>query len=296
MKKTLRQLLLIFLAGLFLLSCGRSGLKIPSSSGAVVKAKAVFVYDLKKDKLLLMKGAKKVQPASLTKLLTLITGEDVLKDDAVITAGDELQKVQPHSSLAWIRRGMKVNTDTLRKGMLLPSGNDAAYIYAAAAGRALLKKEGKSGGTEEALRRFCQAMNDKAAEIGMKKSHFVNPDGYKEKGLTTTPGDMLLLSREFLRHKIYQKITALPSADVRYVSGETNHYVNSNKLLQKNSPYYTPGIVGVKTGSLPEYCCLIAHYQKEGTDLLVGVFGSPTDADRYKDTLTLLRSFGAPLH
>lgn len=129
-----------------------------------------------------------VEPASLTKLMTAYLVFDALRAQKL-----KPQQVLPVSERAWKMPGsrmfidlkMQVPVDDLIKGMVVQSGNDAAMALA----------EGVGGGVE----RFVQLMNEQATAMGMKSTHYKNPEGLPEPGHTTTARDLGILTQRLVR-------------------------------------------------------------------------------------------------
>ena len=108
------------------------------------KAPRIALYDISAQTLLYVKnGDEKCAPASLTKLMTAIVALETADLDTVITAGNELYLLDPESSRAGLYIGHKMTLKQALQGLLLKSGNDAAYIIAAQLGH--LMDESVSG-------------------------------------------------------------------------------------------------------------------------------------------------------
>lgn len=256
------------------------------NGGYDVKSRQYFVYDLSAGKPLNFCGAEKVvYPASCTKLLTALTALEYLNPDDIVTAGDEVSFIADGSSIAYIQKDMKLSVEMLIEGMLLPSGNDAAYVLAAAAGRKISGDDGITA--EKAVETFVAEMNVYAAELGMCGSHFTTPDGYCGSDHYSTLEDMALLSVLAYNNDIIRKYASLPSDSVTYASGETNTWLNTNECLDASSEYYNKNIVGLKTGSLDKYYNLIAAVSDGGRTYIIGVFGLKNKEDRFDDVNTI---------
>lgn len=232
----------------------------------------------------------KVYPASVTKLFTAFVALQHLDPQDPCTAGSELDLVGAGSSMAWIYRGQTVTAEMAVQGMLMNSGNDAAYILAAAAGRKIAGDENL--GAAEAVKVFVQEMNDQAAALGLADTHFCNPDGYHDDEHYTSLNDLVVIGQLSMVNETIRKYAAMAEGDVTYKSGQTNHWVNTNSLLHEDSPFYEPTAVGLKTGhtSGAGYCLLSAFRRDEGYTI-VGVFGSATYDHRFRDTLLLGNAF-----
>ena len=256
-----------------------------------IQAGYVFVYDLCTDRMIYSSTdvADKLYPASITKLYSAFVGLMYLEPDAVITAGEELSLVQPGSSVAYISKGSRLTVEMLIEGMLLPSGNDAAYIVAAAAGREIAGDPKLD--PVQAVQIFVAEMNREAFRLGMVNSKFTNPDGYHAGGHYTCPEDAALIGSLALNNPIIAKYIGMLSDSVRFESGEKITWSNTNRLLNPESEYYVPSAVGMKTGYTSEagYCLLAAFCQGE-EQYLVGIFDAETKLSRYSDAAKLLEA------
>ena len=258
--------------------------------GAQVSAKRAFVYDSFLD-IAFAKGDmnQRIYPASITKLYTAYVALQYLTPDTVITAGGELSFVGAGSTVAYISRGDRLTAEMLVQGMLLPSGNDAAYVLAAGAGRVIL--ENPDASPREAVDAFMEAVNLQTEEDGLTGTHFSVPDGYHRADHYTTMGDLLRIAHLALENSVIASYAGMLSAKVVYESGETNRWTNTNRLLDPSSPYYRENAVGLKTGHTSQagYCLLAA--ERRGDRLIItGVFGCASVDKRFEDTVTLLES------
>ncbi len=252
------------------------------------KAAAVYTVDNKqfnyKDNI-----DAKVAPASLTKLLTAAVALKNVKPETVFTVGEEQWLVQPNSSLSNIEVGNTLTLKTLITGMLMASGNDAAYAVAVNVAREM--NPSKEMSSEEAVDYFCGLMNDMAAEIGMTNSKFVNPDGWDDEEQYTTVSDLVKLAEYVLGVPEIMEITATYQTTVQFESGENATWINSNLLLDEYSDYYCEEAIGMKTGTTPNAGnCLIAAFKKSGITYITVVSGCDYDTDRYELTLKFFNS------
>ena len=253
-------------------------------------AKMAFVYDTGLSHMCYMggDGDEPLCPASITKLITAYTVLQIMDPETVVTVGEEITWIDPDSSRAWIDQGYQLTVEMLIQGMLMPSGNDAAYTLAVAGGRALA--EDPELDRKQAFGLFVDEMNGYARQLGMKNSHFMNPDGIDEDGHYTTMNDLVVLAEAVMQDALIMKYAAMAKADVVFASGETITWHNSNYLLHPEyEDFYTPEAVGLKTGSTDKAgkCLLSAFLREDGTYLIVGVLGSTENTDRFSDTLIL---------
>ena len=260
-------------------------------------ASHAFVYDLQKDTMLFVKGDpdEKLAPASLTKLFTAYTALRYLEPDAVLTAGEEVEWIDPDSSRAFIYSGQQVTAQMCMEGMIVSSGNDAAYILAVAAGRAIQKDPALAA--HAAFSSFVGEMNVQVLNQGLTGTHFANPDGIDSPGHFTTMNDLVLISKLALENDLINKFAGTPKDSVTYASGQSATWLNTNLLLHPQSGYYCEYATGLKTGSTDDAGnCLLSTFYTEDTDLLIGVLGCPEDTDRYRDTLRLFSHYtGIPI-
>lgn len=248
----------------------------------------VFVYDTAQGQLLFTAGDPdaRIAPASLTKLFSAYVALQHLKPDAVITAGEEVNWIDPESSVAFIYRGQKVTAEQCVKGMLMQSGNDAAYILAVAAGRAIQGDPALSA--KAALSVFVGKMNETALQLGLENTRFANPDGIDAPGHYTSLHDLAAISVLALENPLIRQCAAAVKETVTYVSGETVNWKNTNELLHPESEFYCEAACGLKTGSTTGAGkCLISAFRQEQGYLIIGTLGSPEEEGRYRDTLNL---------
>lgn len=249
---------------------------------------AAFIYDAAQEKMIFSstEGTQQLYPASVTKLFSAWVALSLLEPHKVVTAGEELKLVQPGSSRAYIGSRCRLTVEMLIEAMLIPSGNDAAYVVAAAAGRALLKDEKADAGS--AVAAFLAEMNRLAQELGFENTHFANPDGYHAEDHYSCPNDIARMGALALENDVIAKYIRLQQDSVVFASGERIAWYNSNHLLNRQSPYYAPSAVGMKTGYTEQagHCLLAAFHEGEQT-MLVGIFGSASQYQRYADAAAL---------
>ena len=261
------------------------------AAAAKIKAGHIFVYDTSRRKMLFSStpSTEALYPASITKLFSAWVALQILPPETVVTAGKELGLLQPGSSTAFIAYGSRLTVEMLVEAMLLPSGNDAAYILSAAAGREL------AGDPElpakKAVALFMDEMNRRSEEVGLANSHFVNPDGYHNEDHYSCSGDLATVGELALKNKIIAKYMALQQDSVTFHSGETVTWYNTNRLLNPESAWYCEAAVGMKTGYTQEagYCLLAAFQQEEG-HILVGIFDGENKLSRYTDAVVLFEA------
>jgi len=256
-------------------------------------AKHSFIYIVESEQFLMLKGNadERIYPASLTKLFATYVALLYLDPDTKITTGSEVYDVETDSSKAGLGPGLTLTVRQLVQAMLLSSGSDASMTLAAATGRKLENDPNLS--YKKAIERFMEEMNTVAGKLGLSGSHFVTPDGYHHEDHYTTPRDMqkvaaLALAQPTLR-EVMEMRQAKPDVKLPHLS---NPWVNTNFLLQPNSPYYIPAAFGMKTGhTAAAGGCLLASFNVDGETLIVGIFGCEKREDRFVDAQKIYEAY-----
>jgi len=206
--------------------------------------------------------------ASTTKLMTaLLTLERSNLDDVVPAAP---YHPQPAESVAGLRAGERLTVRDLLRALLLQSANDAAVTLAV-----------DVGGSQAA---FVRAMNARAAQLGLRNTHYANPVGLDERGNYSSARDLVTLARVLLRNRFFARTVDRPRATL--TSGaRVRRIVNRNLLVRR-----VPFVDGVKTGHTAQAgYVLIGAGERGGVRLVSAVLGDPSEAARDDDTLALLR-------
>lgn len=259
--------------------------------GAETDGRHIFVFDAGAGEMVWCSTdpQDKLYPASITKLYAALVGLMYLEPDAVITAGEELKLVQSDSSRAYLSRGCKITVKMLVEGMLVPSGSDASYVFAAAAGRAVAGDESLSG--EDAVAAFVEEMNRQGEKLGLQNTHFTNPDGYHDDDHYMCPADAALVADMAWENPVIREYMALQQDSVRFVSGETITWYNNNLLMDPTAPCYSASAVGMKTGYTSQAGnCLLAAFRQGDKAIIVGIFGSAEKYPRYESALKFFKA------
>lgn len=252
----------------------------------------ILVYDATNDEIFYKRTleGEKLYPASITKLFSAYVALQYLDPEEVLTAGDELELVKPGSSVAYIGRGHQLYARTVVEAMMLPSGNDAAMVLAAAAGRRIAGDE--TIGAAEAVAVFVDEMNRMGEELGFERSNFANPDGYHLGCHYTCLNDMARIAKLALEDKTISRYIRRFEDDVVFVSGQTIKWKNTNLLLNPEEGFYRGDAIGMKTGHTrqAQYCLMSAFKCADGRTIVIGTFGTADEYDRLRDTLKLINT------
>jgi D-alanyl-D-alanine carboxypeptidase (penicillin-binding protein 5/6) len=253
-----------------------------------VDAEAAILFNARTGKVLYCKNAAQAMfPASTSKLLTALVALQWCQVEEEVTIGDEITMIASDSTRAYLRQGQVLTIYDLLSGMLLPSGNDAAYSIAAYVGRKSLQSPEAT--KEEAIAEFVRLMNEKANDLGVKNSCFKTPDGYDAIGQYTTAFDMGLIGMAAAENDIIVEVTKKSSSRNIFPSGEDVTWNSTNKLVTKYSGQYYSKAIGLKTGtSTMAGRCLVAAAKDENR-LVVCVVMDSSSAGRWEDAISMLK-------
>lgn len=205
---------------------------------------------------------ERLYPASTTKIITALVALDLYKPDDVIT----VKTIKDEGQTMGLVMNERITVENLLYGLLVHSGNDAAYAIADASG----------------YDTFIDLMNKKTKELGMKNSHFKNPAGLDNSEQYSTAYDLAVASRELLMNPFLKKIVGTKEIIISDVDYQIFHKLsNVNKLLGE-----IQGIGGLKTG-YTEFAGenLVSLYKKDGHEYIIVILKSQ---DRFEDTRQLV--------
>ena len=213
---------------------------------------------------------EQLEPASVTKVMTLLLVMEAL--DAGQLTLEEPVTVSAYAagmggSQVYLEEGEQMTVDELLKCVTVVSGNDAAVALAE-----------RVAGSESA---FVDRMNQRARELGMADTTFLNCTGLPAQGHVTSAYDIALMSRELiLNHPAIRDYATIWMDSIR--GGEFG-LTNTNRLIR-----FYPGATGLKTGSTDAALyCMSATAERDGMELIAVVMRAPT-AQRFEDAKALL--------
>ncbi len=257
-----------------------------TSAYVSIEARNAYATDLDTNEVIFSKASKAaVMPASTIKLLTALTALDYFSLDDVVTIGNEVKLPPPDASVAGLSSGMTLTIGQLTDALILPSGADAAYALAVAAGRRI---GGNDLGAKAAITSFVAAANKKAVSLGATHTRMADPCGYDHKGQVTTAEDIAKIAAAFVSvPELRSKCAAYKLTDTLRRGGRLT-FTNTNLMLDPYSAYYDERVSGVKTGTTDGAGnCLVALATVDGRRILTVVMGSSYDG-KYTDTKALL--------
>jgi len=213
----------------------------------------------------------KLEPASVTKIMTLLLVMEAVDSDRI--SPDQTVTISAHAvsmggSQIWLKEGEQMTVHDLLKAVAVVSANDGAVALAELV-----------AGSEEG---FVALMNQRAAELGMADTTFVNCTGLPAAGHLTSAHDIALMSRELiLNHPSIREYTTIWMDSLRDGAFQLT---NTNKLIR-----FYDGATGLKTGSTDSALyCLSATAERGGMELIAVVLKAPTSQDRFDAARALL--------
>ncbi|BAU29106.1 D-alanyl-D-alanine carboxypeptidase (penicillin-binding protein 5/6) [Aneurinibacillus soli] len=218
-------------------------------------------------------GHKPLPPASITKVMTMLLAMEAM-DRGELKLTDKVRTSEYAASMGgsqiFLEPGEEMSVDEMLKGIALASGNDASVAIAE-----------HLAGTEQA---FVKKMNQRAKELGMDDTTFLNPNGLPIAGHVSSAHDIALMSRELLKHEEITKYTGLYQDYLRKGSKKPFWLVNTNRLVR-----FYAGADGLKTGYTSEAkYCLTATAKRGNMRVIAVVMGEPDSKTRNQEVSSML--------
>lgn len=237
-------------------------------------AKSAILIEASTGEILYQKNAnERLAPASMTKIMSLILiMENIengnLKWNDIVVVSKNASSMG--GSQIFLETNEMMTVEDLVKGICIASGNDATVALAE-----------KIAGTEKA---FVKLMNDKAKNLGLKNTNFVNATGLDAEGHYSSAHDMSVMARELVRHEKILEFSSIYEDYLRKNTAKKFWLVNTNRLVK----FYSY-IDGLKTGYTGDAgYCLTATGKKNDMRLISVVMGEENTDNRTADTLAML--------
>lgn len=267
------------LAFLFILIIMGNVINIPiiKANSLEINAKSALLMEPTTGTILFEQNAhESLRPASVTKIMTLLLIYEALEEgkihwNDVITVSERAAGMG--GSQVFLSPEEEIDVATLVKSIVVASGNDASVAMAE-----------HIAGSEET---FVQLMNQKAKELGMKNTHFVNSSGLDADGHMTTAYDVAIMSRELITRfpQIHEFSTIWHDNLVhqRKKGEEVTDLTNTNRLLK-----WYEGANGLKTGSTSKALyCLSGTAERNGLKLIAVVMAAPDHKTRFQEVMKM---------
>ena len=260
------------LALALLLSPSAAAVPAPDGPALALSAHAALLMEKETGTILYEQNIhEKLEPASVTKIMTLLLIMEGLDSGSI--SREDLVTVSAHAagmggSQVYLKEGEQMTAGDLIKCITVVSGNDAAVAMAE-----------HLAGSEEA---FVSQMNQRASQLGMTDTTFLNCTGLPAQGHETSAHDVAIMARELiLNHPSIREYTTVWMDTIR---GGTFGLTNTNRLVR-----FYQGATGLKTGSTQgALFCMAATAERDGMELIAVVMKSPTSAQRFEDAKALL--------
>jgi len=248
---------------------------VNNSFGLKTSAKSILVIDNNSGAVLYSKNSKAVLPiASITKLVTaLVVLDNNPEWEKEVTIKESDQR---DGGIVYLLPGEVVTVKDLFNLMLTASSNEAAIALARSSD----------------LQDFNAAMNNKAAQLEMFESYFLDPSGI-EPGNTSSPGDLIKLAKAAFSNSQITEVLENTEYQFEIINNQRLVRAFSTDLLLNsflNQEDYGYNIIGAKTGYLDEagYCILIQVEKSQGQSITIAMLGAKTIIDRWQDTKGLV--------
>lgn len=236
-----------------------------------IAAKSCILMDVATGTILYEKNSHEaLAPASITKVMALLLTMEAIESgqfstDTVLSASEHACSMG--GSQIWLEPGEQMSVHDLLKAAVVGSANDATVVL----GEAI-------AGSEES---FVALMNERAKELGLNDTNFVNATGLDADGHLTSAHDIAVMSKELIKHDLIKEYSTIWMDSLR--NGESE-LVNTNKLVR-----FYEGCTGLKTGTTSKAgACLSATAKKQGMELVAVVMGAATSNDRFNGARKLL--------
>ena len=241
-----------------------------------VKAPSAILMDSRTGKALFEKAAdERRYPASTTKIMTCLLALEKGKLDDIVTVG-KMPALEKGSTIIDLKQGETMKLEELLYGLMLESGNDAAQAIAIHL----------AGSLED----FADMMNQKAQELGMTSTHYINPHGLNHEEHYTTARDMAKLAIAARKYPEFVKIVGTYKHTVPATNKhEERTWFNSNRLIsQKEGEIYAYRYAtGIKTGYTSAAQSALVSSAQQGDLDLVAVVLKDTTLDKWTDSITM---------
>jgi D-alanyl-D-alanine carboxypeptidase (penicillin-binding protein 5/6) len=256
--------------------CDRRAAQAQDASGLDISAKHYIVVDADTGEIFAQHNADDhVAMASLTKIFTAIEAIELAPaNDQITTSAADM--VSSEATQMGFGPGETFPLDDLIYGMLLPSGNDAARAVARSLGA-------EPGDTDPAqsTQHFMDKVNQRIADMGLKETHLVNPDGWGVPDHYSSAHDLATFMMYALKYPRFVR----PISTMSYDTAGGYHLVNTNKLMDEDFP----GLVGGKTGFDDDAgYCLIEVARRDGSTMISVTLDGVAPDIWYQDNVDLL--------
>ncbi|OGD85972.1 hypothetical protein A2164_00505 [Candidatus Curtissbacteria bacterium RBG_13_35_7] len=236
-----------------------------NSQPPLLTARSAVIIDAKTYQILFEKESNLMHlPASITKLMTALITLEKCSPSQIVT----IEQVEVEGTQMGLSVGDRITVENLLYGLLINSGNDAAFALANAC--------------SDSLSQFVLSMNQKAADLEMVNTRFTNPAGFDDAFQYSTAADLARLANVATSNPLLAKIVATKSTVITDATGIKTYYLeNINQLLG-----IVQGVEGIKTGQTEGALeNLITRTTRNGNSIIAVILGSK---DRFGESMQLI--------
>lgn len=237
-----------------------------------IVSEAAILIDQDSGRVLFEQDAdKRLYPASTTKIMTATLAlENLQLDSVVVASNNAVMSIPSGASNMGILEGEQLTVKQLLYGVLVQSANEACNVLA----------EYMCGDVDT----FVAKMNEKAQELGMQNTKFLNPHGLHSPEHYSTARDLAILARYAMQNETFREMVST----AQYIIEPTNKYTqrrvlnNTNYLIStlQNASYYYSKATGIKTGYTSQAGnCLVSSASQAGTNLIAVTLHAEPQAD-----------------
>jgi D-alanyl-D-alanine carboxypeptidase (penicillin-binding protein 5/6) len=208
---------------------------------------------------------RRLPPASLAKLMTVLLVAESGKPDEVVTIGAGAAAAT--GARLGLKKGERIRVSALLAATLIQSANDACSALAQ-----------WQAGSQAA---FVARMNRRAAQLGLADTVFADACGHDSPRAHSTARDLAVLAGRVMEVPALAALVAMEKQDIRTEAGRVFHLATTNALLGR-----VPGVRGVKTGYTPAAgTCVVAYAERDGIRVLIVLLHA---RDRWWDAAAMI--------
>lgn len=225
---------------------------------------------------------KQTKIASITKVMTAILTLENTQPTETLTVSSEAASIG--ESTAGLQAGDKLTVEQALRGLMIPSGNDAAWALAEYVGKKIDPK------TKDAEQTFVAEMNKKAKELGCTGTLFENPHGLDfdewAGDMHSTAHDVAIMLKKAMENDTFRRVVSSTDSWIEVTGADGSDH--SHSMDTHNILLGQDGNIGGKTGTTDDAgYCFTAAYSIDGDEVYTVVLGAPEDGQRFTDTATL---------
>ena len=245
-------------------------------AGPSIEGQSAVLMDAVTDTVLYSKNPDdRLYPASITKIMTaLLACENLDMNDTITMSQEAAYGIEAGSSTIYAETGEVFTVEQALMALMLESANEMAL--------ALAEK------TSGSVKKFVELMNQRAAQLGCKNTHFNNPNGLPDETHYTTAGDMMKIAKAAWYNPRFRKFVTTQVYEIPPTNkqSETRYLLNHHKMMPGQS-YAYDGVLGGKTGYTDAAGSTLVTYAKRGNSILIAVVLNSTNG-AFPDTTSLL--------